>query len=941
MAEDLEEVLEWPGFPFNPTTEPDKEPPPKTKKSKKKARASQEVSEKPGIAEVLTTSPPKKSKSTAAENDLGAVRGGMFAALLHPPEKQKKAKKAKAGREEKSSQSRGGLEKLSPTASKGGGASGAAAAATPETLQQDRVCTVWNKALSKVVRGHDSATAWVAVALAGGEQLCAVGSARVRCLRGRVELLGMVLDGNDSEASDGRGSDVTVHAPPWHGAITMRALGTSSSVNDLSASPLPETANSFPVHLLIQALPVGSGYDLTNAVVDGNDANRAALRKRMPRSSSSRASNESNVKTEEISDDSSGITDAVDGETDSLLNTSELLALPGWCVLAGVEDRSTSSAAASALTAAAATPVVSIPKSWVTAADAVVAAHLRHLESAESRLGRARGDNDRDAVGTTAMVCGSKGTGKSSCARYLTHRLISARRDWLRAQLGPVMVGTSGKGAFADSSKDPWHQVGVSFLDLDVGQPEMTPPGIVSLHQVEGHLGLSSEDHSETTLLLGPPHTHLSSSCVSTSAYFFGDVTPRRDPRKYLSSAAALVDEHRARRALQASNAQLGQKEPGPGVGARASALLKAVSILQLVGTPLVVNCDGWVNGLGAAVLASLLRIVSPTQVLQIQGGRTRRFELPARASDADDMLGPGALPSSEEMFENTLSDANFDYGGTSQGDGWARAPVQPPPLWAPRRTIIHGNDASAAASASSATSGNEWLQGLDMGPSCSGIAGDVHEISSWDASDQFQEDLATQPQAQPHVSVSAVDLRQIRLAAYFNTPSAALVRNGALADPSGSIAAALSCAAPYVAPLSLLALDASISDLHEAEAPTEALHAFNGSLVAMVDTTVEAETSGWFGPVGPRCTGLGIVRSIDLSRGLLYMLTPAVDGLRNCRALVRPPAGSALSLPPALVIEPASASWPYLYGEAVSTAAGGVMKSRNNIQRGPRSPGP
>jgi polynucleotide 5'-kinase involved in rRNA processing len=51
-------------------------------------------------------------------------------------------------------------------------------------------------------------------------------------------------------------------------------------------------------------------------------------------------------------------------------------------------------------------------------------------------------------TGPIIAVCGGKGTGKSTLTRYVTHRLLSG------AGGGPV-----------------------AYLDLDLGQPEATPPG--------------------------------------------------------------------------------------------------------------------------------------------------------------------------------------------------------------------------------------------------------------------------------------------------------------------------------------------------------------------------------------------------------------------------------------------------------------------------------
>ena len=65
----------------------------------------------------------------------------------------------------------------------------------------------------------------------------------------------------------------------------------------------------------------------------------------------------------------------------------------------------------------------------------------------------------------TTVVCGPKGAGKSTFARYLVNATLP-------------------------------HTSVVAYLDTDVGQPEFTPSGMVSLHLL-------------TQPILGPAHTHM------------------------------------------------------------------------------------------------------------------------------------------------------------------------------------------------------------------------------------------------------------------------------------------------------------------------------------------------------------------------------------------------------------------------------------------------
>jgi hypothetical protein len=88
----------------------------------------------------------------------------------------------------------------------------------------------------------------------------------------------------------------------------------------------------------------------------------------------------------------------------------------------------------------------------------------------------------------------------------------------------------------------------------------------------------------------------------------------------------------------------------------------------------------------------------------------------------------------------------------------------------------------------------------------------------------------------------------------------------------------------------------------------------------------------------GPRCVGLGLVRSLDLESGHLYLLTPmAPNELSRCTAVARAPAASnhgATGVPIAVVYHGSASGFPYLFCEALTGTSAGMMKSRNNIQR-------
>ena len=133
------------------------------------------------------------------------------------------------------------------------------------------------------------------------------------------------------------------------------------------------------------------------------------------------------------------------------------------------------------------------------------------------------------------LLCGARNVGKSALARLLVNR------------------------ALASGAPE------VALLDCDVGQPELSPPGLVALHAV-------------TRPLLGPPHTQLR---APRRCRFVGHATPGEAPAEYLACVTALLAEHRAAHGRAAD----GAAPPLP---------------------PLVVNTCGWVSGLGLQLLADI-----------------------------------------------------------------------------------------------------------------------------------------------------------------------------------------------------------------------------------------------------------------------------------------------------------------------------------------------
>ena len=454
----------------------------------------------------------------------------------------------------------------------------------------------------------------------------------------------------------------------------------------------------------------------------------------------------------------------------------------------------------------------------------------------------------------------------------------------------------------------------------------MTPAGLVSLH------GLN-----ESNPILGPSHTNQRHPRL---AHFIGDVTTKNDPIGYIASIHSLVQAYRA---------VLG----GGGGGVR---------------PPLVVNCDGWVKGMGSEVLGALIQVVKPTHILRIQGtSKSKKFEMPSPID-----------PLSVGSFQQQLL-FNFNFSFDVDEDHAAMSAAGTAAAVAGAGGAADGGGDGGDGGGGGGGEGGDGASGVDVS-TFGGAA--LRELTSWDF--VSAEDAASGGGSGSGTRGSApvaADLRIVRLASYFrggvvttspmpsptlpptptptptpasSTPSSlalapsltaalasATVRNGALSDAQCSVAGALQAQTPYTVPfhaVSLVTLDAV------ALSPYELLRAFNGCVAALVVD----EPSGGGGGGGNdapapapapsasagRCLGLCIVRSIDVAAQRLFVLTPVpLADLRRVTTLVRPAAGSGITVPLALSYHPDAPAFPYLHCESV-VGASNTMKSRNNIQR-------
>ncbi|XP_053307657.1 polynucleotide 5'-hydroxyl-kinase NOL9 [Spea bombifrons] len=105
----------------------------------------------------------------------------------------------------------------------------------------------------------------------------------------------------------------------------------------------------------------------------------------------------------------------------------------------------------------------------------------------------------------------------------------------------------------------------VGYLECDLGQTEFTPPGCVALMHV-------------TKPVLGPPFTHQRDP---HKMVYFGETSCEQDMERFIESVKYVIVSHKREH-------------------------------------PLIVNTMGWVKGSGLLLLIDLIRLMSPSHIVQI-----------------------------------------------------------------------------------------------------------------------------------------------------------------------------------------------------------------------------------------------------------------------------------------------------------------------------------
>lgn len=145
------------------------------------------------------------------------------------------------------------------------------------------------------------------------------------------------------------------------------------------------------------------------------------------------------------------------------------------------------------------------------------------------------------------MICGPKGSGKSTFSRIVTNKLVT-RCDGTKGRIWPA----------------------VAVLDIDPGQPEFSPPGVISLVTLD-----------QPTL--APPFCHptLVPKFLKRS-HAVASVTPATDVEHYRACVVDLFNTYKS----------------------------------ICFNYPLVINTPGWIQGSGLTLLTDLISEIRPTEVI-------------------------------------------------------------------------------------------------------------------------------------------------------------------------------------------------------------------------------------------------------------------------------------------------------------------------------------
>lgn len=411
------------------------------------------------------------------------------------------------------------------------------------------------------------------------------------------------------------------------------------------------------------------------------------------------------------------------------------------------------------------------------------------------------------------IICGATHVGKSTCVRYVINRILSNFES-------------------IKSSKNKKKEVMV--MDCDVGQPEFHPSGLVSLLRI-----------SEP--IFSPPHVHMmmlkdnqikqntsNQKSQIWDSYFFGETSSKADPTLYTTLIDKLMHSY------ESYNQTNDLLDLDSLVDEQEQEDTDSTTI-----PPLIVNTDGWVKGMGAEILTTIIDIVQPTHIIQIKGhNKAKQFDLPAYS-----------IPKYCQVY----SVPTFQRG---QNQLMAKS------------LSFHDDDQRE----------NNYYEHRNL-PKIMNNAGHAKSI---------------------HLRALRLCTYFMGGASYLHTiPHLEFASSGFL-DRNGIFASTIAKQCPYAVSFDDVQFCTTVEEtrdllrLDEQRRDGYVLDGLNGSIVALCSNTTsndrENHSASDRSNTIPRCLGLGLVRSIDKRRRLFYILTPvSPQTLEHVNCLL---GGGKLTLP-------------------------------------------
>uniref|UniRef100_H3BAT4 Polynucleotide 5'-hydroxyl-kinase NOL9 n=1 Tax=Latimeria chalumnae TaxID=7897 RepID=H3BAT4_LATCH len=318
----------------------------------------------------------------------------------------------------------------------------------------------------------------------------------------------------------------------------------------------------------------------------------------------------------------------------------------------------------------------------------------------------------------------------------------------------------------------------VEYLECDLGQTEFTPPGCVSLHRI-------------IQPLLGPPFLH---QRAPRRMVYYGRASSEQDMERYEETVKYIFSSYKRE-------------------------------------APLIINTMGWVKGFGLMLLIDLIRLLSPTHVVQIS---TRdRQDMPPLTPDyvrtAAGFLTKGNAQARPRRAKQTEEPSQQGEEDDDDGGSSSSSDLIGQPFTAPGHTLLKVQAEFAGAGDSNAM--------------------------SW------------------HSNV----LRDLATLGYLSQ----------ICTTEPGTHSPLHAFTPYQVPFNAVALWV----IHCGVAPAQILYCMNANLVGIcrIADSVGTQTAGPIlltqTPVC-ECLGFGIVRGIDMEKKVYYVLTPVPPEklrLANC----------------------------------------------------------